>query len=205
MSVNLWIRCIRWNDIVDNKDQDESMIIQLQTCGHSICIGWLKSLMEDQYVKEFYIACTECLMIISEWDILKAITEGELLDYQGKALKAIHQDEADLIKCKCNNYIEVSQGEVNYEVKDENGAIISKESAEHMSKWRVRCPDWTINFWIKWGLETYQPYHTGFTCEQYEKRLNNPKCRFCTNHLEDKKNCANKECIEKVSVHHEGF
>jgi hypothetical protein len=35
--------------------------------------------------------------------------------------------------------MEVVQGEVDYKVKDDAGKAISKEAAEHMSKYRIRC------------------------------------------------------------------
>lgn len=57
------------------------------------------------------------------------------------------------------------------------------------------------------------PYHTGFSCEEYEKYLKSPKCRFCTvgvhdrNSYENPKNslcfkevCNSSECVKNVGA-----
>ncbi len=41
------------------------------------------------------------------------------------------------------------------------------------------------------------PYHTGFTCDQYKEYLESDKCKYCLNMLDKSDNiCKNSECIE---------
>ena len=45
----------------------------------------------------------------------------------------------NIVTCTCRNIIEVVPGSVDYKQKDEKGKVLTRESAEHMSKHRVRC------------------------------------------------------------------
>lgn len=72
--------------------------------------------------------------------------------------------------------MEVVQGEVDNKVKDDAGQLISRDSAVHMSKYRVRCGECEKNFCCKCQAE---PYHIGKTCEQYKEHKEASKCRFC--------------------------
>jgi hypothetical protein len=42
-------------------------------------------------------------------------------------------------QCPCGTFMEISQGEVDYNQKDDMGNIISREAAVHLSHFRVRC------------------------------------------------------------------
>lgn len=63
--------------------------------------------------------------------------------------------------CPCGNIMEVSPGQVEFNAKDDKGAVMSPEAAVHMSKYRVRCRACEQNF-CKGCKE--QPYHAGMTC-----------------------------------------
>lgn len=56
------------------------------------------------------------------------------------------------------------------------GNPISKEAAEHMASFRVRCSNCTKNFCT---VCNRTPYHVGKTCKDAEKNENARKCRFC--------------------------
>jgi hypothetical protein len=45
----------------------------------------------------------------------------------------------NLVTCSCQNIMEVVPGDVDYKIKDDTGQPISKDSAVHMSKFRIRC------------------------------------------------------------------
>ena len=46
----------------------------------------------------------------------------------------------DIVQCKCGNYMGVEPGKIDMNLKDENNKPITREAAECMSKFRVRCP-----------------------------------------------------------------
>ena len=53
-------------------------------------------------------------------------------------MKAIVDGDQSIAMCPCGNAIAVEEGKIDYNVKDDKGNKISKESAEHMSKYRIR-------------------------------------------------------------------
>ena len=72
------------------------------------------------------------------------------------------------------------KGEVDYNMKNDAGQKISRESAEHLAEFRVRCPTCEKVF-CKECNET--PYHIGFTCDSFKERKEALKCRFCLDNL----------------------
>ena len=90
--------------------------------------------------------------------------------------------------------MEIHEGSVDYNVKDDMGQAISKEAAVHMSKYRVRCKDCSDTFCSDCGI---QPYHLGKTCDAFKQHQNAKKCRFCDDEIgvRSKKDvCKKKEC-----------
>jgi hypothetical protein len=76
--------------------------------------------------------------------------------------------------------MQVDQGAVDYNQKDENMKPFSRQAAECMSKYRVRCPlqNCGKNFCCnpQCGAE---PFHSGKTCEEHKKFKEAKKCRYC--------------------------
>lgn len=68
-------------------------------------------------------------------------------------------------KCPCGAFMEIQEGSVDYNVKDDMGQAISKEAAVHMSKYRVRCKDCSDTFCSDCGIK---PYHLGKTCDAFK-------------------------------------
>lgn len=69
-------------------------------------------------------------------------------------------NEANLIKCKCGNLIELLEGKA-YQFKKDDGKVLNKAAAKHMATYRVRCNECEINFCASCKVE---PYHIGKTC-----------------------------------------
>ena len=42
-------------------------------------------------------------------------------------------------KCPCGEFMEIQEGNIDYNAKDEMGNILSTEAAYHMGKYRLRC------------------------------------------------------------------
>eukprot|EP00347_Sterkiella_histriomuscorum_P002581 403367593 len=113
------------------------------------------------------------------------IAQHEIKDLLGEAvieeLEKIQQasllsQNQNLVSCSCGNIMEVVQGEIDYNQKDDMGQAISREAAVHLSKFRIRCLQCQKNFCSNCCSE---PYHTGKTCEQFKEFQNARKCRFC--------------------------
>lgn len=98
--------------------------------------------------------------------------------------------------------MEVLPGRVEYNMKDDTGKQFSKESAEHMAKYRVRCGECQKNFCCQCQAE---PYHGGKTCEQFKELKEARKCRYCLTKLTQappsvkpafKDVCRSQACVE---------
>ena len=55
--------------------------------------------------------------------------------------KKFLEGDDKMVKCKCGCMIEVVEGKVYYDIKNDSGKYINKAAAKHMSQYRVRCPD----------------------------------------------------------------
>jgi hypothetical protein len=49
-------------------------------------------------------------------------------------------ENPNLISCSCGNLMELEEGKVDLNFRDDNNKPITKEPAECMAKYRVRCP-----------------------------------------------------------------
>lgn len=86
--------------------------------------------------------------------------------------------QSNMVKCECGNIMELVEGDVDYNAKDDDGNKISKEAAVHMSKYRIRCSDSKCNK-IFCSTCKIEPYHVGKTCDQHAEYAQADKCRFC--------------------------
>lgn len=57
-------------------------------------------------------------------------------------------DDENIVRCNCGNAIEVVKGAVYYDYKNDEGKLINKTAAKHMSANRVRCNECGNNFCI---------------------------------------------------------
>lgn len=48
-------------------------------------------------------------------------------------------DGSNLVTCKCGVTMELVEGKVDYNQKDEQGKKMNRDAAAHMAKYRVRC------------------------------------------------------------------
>lgn len=142
--------------------------------------------------------CPDCGSQINEYEIKALLGEDLLSRLQEEALKAMVDQDQSIVQCQCGNAIEVSEGKVDYNVKDDQGNKLNRKAAEHMSKYRIRCHACKQNFCTNCQA---QPYHIGKTCEEFKVFSEAVKCRFCGDAIPGGKNegafkdvCKKKEC-----------
>lgn len=92
------------------------------------------------------------------------MTEKEKQAIEKIQLDKVLAAAGNIAKCPCGNIMEISQGQVDYNAKDDAGNIMSPAACIHMSKYRIRCQACENNFCHGCGV---QPYHAGKTCEEY--------------------------------------
>lgn len=107
-------------------------------------------------------------------------------------------EDFNLSKCpNCQYIAEIVPGEIDRNIRDEEGKKLSEESCVHFANHRVRCNKCSENFCSRCKAH---PYHLGMTCEQFKA----PRCRFCHSLLpeEEKESvqkliCTQPECVQK--------
>ena len=118
-------------------------------------------------------------------------------------------ENPNLVSCSCGNVMEVVQGKVDLNARDDNNKPITKEAAECMAKYRVRCP---MNSCGKIFCTNPQcsaePYHNGKTCQQHKEFKEMKKCRYCLSKLTQpspsmlpafKEVCRSADCINLMN------
>jgi hypothetical protein len=66
-----------------------------------------------------------------------------------------------MVRCECSTVLSIEPSKPDYKQKDDMGNPISKEAAEHMASFRVRCSNCAKNFCT---VCNRTPYHVGRTC-----------------------------------------
>ena len=113
------------------------------------------------------VKCGHCGAAVDEYS-MRDILGSELDKIRDQQLK-LQMSGAEIVECpSCNSMFEFEPAQrVDYTAKDDNGKTLSKQHAEHMSKYRVRCASCKENFCI--GCKT-SPYHINYTCEENHKK-----------------------------------
>lgn len=93
-------------------------------------------------------------------------------------------ENPNLVSCSCGNVMEVVQGKVDLNARDDNNKPITKEAAECMAKYRVRCPMTSCSKIFCTNPQCgAEPYHNGKTCQQHKEFKEMKKCRYCMSKL----------------------
>lgn len=198
----LFMSWVKWAKKFDDFEYEK--IHFLETCAHIICKPCFIKVVRKEYIQHQKADWPECGQQINEYEI-KAILGTEVFEsLQKDALMAIVNEDQSMVKCQCGNVMEVSEGKVDYNVKDDQGQKLSRKAAEHMSKYRIRCSACQNNFCT--SCQT-QPYHIGKTCEEHKKFSESIKCRFCGDAIAGGKAggafkdvCKKKECKGMIKM-----
>ena len=104
-----------------------------------------------------------CQMVISE-DYKKQVLGKEKYEkYEQSELMGVFGQVIDCPNCHELNSFE--PGTINYQIKGEQGNLLSKQTCEEYENHRCRSIRCNENFYIKFKTI---PYHIGKTCEEYK-------------------------------------
>lgn len=180
-----------------------------QICGKDINIIYLECIhpmcftcFEKEAEKDFFnMKCKKCSKPITE-KYQKEILKDKFENLQNIAIFKVVEDE--FVPCPiCEQKNDFQPSKVDYNIKDKNGLLISKESAENYAKNRCKCIFCEQDFCIKCSKA---PYHLGNTCEEFDCSPPPKHCKYC-----DEKICSNNirptndicnssECKEKYNI-----
>ena len=144
-------------------------------CNHYVHLDCMKmhsqkQYMDSQIVKWAVWADEVTMAAINSYFGVKFVE-----DLNEELLKIQILQDSNMIQCTCKNFIEVVPGSVDYKQKDDEGRVISRQAAEHMAEFRVRCNICSRVFWSKCNTE---PYHLGKTWQEFDDYRGADKCRF---------------------------
>ena len=180
-------------------ESNYNKIIYLE-CIHPICYNCFEKMAKEYF---FEMKCKKCNKDISDnfkKDILKekydVIEKNSLINILG----------GHIIKCpypNCGEQIAFEPEQINYNIKDNNGKILSKQSAENYAKNKCICGFCKKDFCKECFA---MPYHLGRICEEYGCNPPGKKCKYCdfdikrlnTGPTDDV--CNNEECIQRYMI-----
>ena len=181
-------------------------ILFLEQCCHIVCKLCFKSLVRSIYAKGHPLNCPMCKIPILEMEIKEHIGQQEFEDIQKQMLLSFVDKDESTVSCTCGAIVTIEEGRVDYAQKDDKGQPISKDAAENMSKYRIRCRNCARIFCTSCGAD---PYHLGKTCEEFKNFQVARKCRFCQNEIKNAGNknakpafkdvCDQEECVDLMN------
>jgi len=184
--------------------KQEQVMIQSTECYqlvHKKCFAFeaRKAMLNSRPFK-----CPVCDKVIGDREMREHLNKEVLDEIDKKALNDLLKTNSNLRQCPCGNLMEVSQGEVNMNAKDDQGNPLTHPAAIHMSLFRVRCTECHNNFCSDCKS---QPYHLGKTCEEHARLKVALKCTYCwkeipngANHPKREDVCRDEECSKLVEV-----
>ena len=169
-------------------------------CVHPICYECFE---KEAKKNLFEMACKVCNKPISE-QLKKDVLQDKFENLEKIALMKVLG--GDLIKCPypdCGEQNVFEPGNVEYNVKDATGKLLTRQAAENYARNRCRCGFCKKDFCKACGI---MPYHLGKTCEEYKHHEEAKKCRFCDSEIKgnnmgpDDDVCNSSECRERYMI-----
>ncbi len=110
-----------------------------------------------------------------------------------------------VICVKCEEQFQFNPGQARdiQTMKDDKDKALSQEAKNHYSNYRFKCYKCKTE---QCRMCKADPYHKGYTCDNFKKLKNSKTCRYCgsviskvhhgVKSFEDV--CADKECVDKL-------
>ncbi|KAJ3430755.1 e3 ubiquitin-protein ligase mycbp2 [Anaeramoeba flamelloides] len=188
----------------------QNLMYPLDKCFHYYCISCLSGYILDGIKKQKVsnLSCKTCQSPLVNYDFKYLLTNEQYEEYERASLSEA-MEGTELVKCpNCNFQFErISSTKVQTDYLsmtefDIFGQPLSIQAKMHRNENRYRCTSCHKNFCANCN-ET--PYHLGYNCEDWIKRKNSLKCRFCETTLtesnllkgsEEFEVCNSSGCVE---------
>ena len=154
-------------------------MLQSTECFHTVHLQCFRARALQALIDNQPLTCPTCHKSVSDQEKKAYLDESEIKDIEKRQLDQFIGNQQNMAKCPdeaCGYMIEVAQGQVDYNSKDDAGSVMSPAACIHMSKYRVKCRGCEKTYCHGCGVS---PYHAGKNCEEYQRFLNAKKCRFC--------------------------
>jgi hypothetical protein len=116
--------------------EENLLILECADYFHKDC---MKQSARRQYLDTQQVKCVKCGEPVSTHYINSYFGADFIEELNEDLLRREILKDSNMIQCTCKNLIEVVSGSVDYKQKDDEGKVISRQAAENMAKFRVRC------------------------------------------------------------------
>jgi hypothetical protein len=167
-------------------------------CGHIICTDHMIPRIMRRLPKKGAVRCIMkgCRYYLSVLEIKSLIGDDEYNRLTNP--NPVVPDDVIIVECTCGCAGLIEPGEPNYNTKDSTGKTISRTAAEHMARNRYRCPKCEKILCANCKSE---PYHLGYTCEEYAKFKSSAHCRYCDRVIPGGRvACEDPSCQERLAM-----
>ena len=166
------------------------------SCVHPICSNCFTKYAEENF---YEMKCNICQKMIDEQDKKMILGEKKMTELEQRALMMLVGNLTRCPNCREQNAFE--EGNVDYNVRDEQNQRLSKQAAEDYAKHRCRCGFCKKDFCINPDCQAI-PYHLGKTCEEFKHYEKAKKCRFCEQEIKGNRGpdddvCNDNDCKER--------
>lgn len=161
-----------------HKNQPDMSEMFFPECCHMMCKDHATRRVLKKYPKSDKISCPKkgCKYLMCKEEIENLVSPSDLEKLRDDGLKEFIGENAIIFECSCGTTSIVDPGAVDYSYKDENGKQVSREAAEHMARYRIRCGSCHRITCSKCKSE---PYHLGKNCEEFQNFKKSKKCKYC--------------------------
>ena len=175
----------------DEANKGNKGLIMVDNCFHMTHLTCFKKycqkvLLTRQANGDFCDAkCAKCQSVIDEANLRELLGPQELSAIREMQFNQQSQMAGfQVVECPCCHAkfeFEPSKN-VDYKAKDDTGKTVSRQTAEHMAKYRVRCGFCKENFCVNCNIS---PYHINMSCDEAARKAKALKCRFCLEELKE--------------------
>lgn len=158
------VACIKRFTPLDEQNGNKIMLMETE-CFHMIHKNCFKIVAFNAKSKGAIVKCPmqQCNKSVPEYEVKMHLSPEEQKEMEELEQNYLISQNSAYVRCSCGNVMEVVEGQLDLNQKDDMGKPITREAAVCMSKYRVRCNECQKNFCCNPQCQS-EPYHTGKTC-----------------------------------------
>ena len=171
-------------------------------CLHEICFSCLNRVVtEDLYNSK----CLKCSSTIGINYIKEAIGIDRYQEIETIFLSKQFAGNQIIIcpNTKCNEKVIFEKGNIDYNLKDNDGKKLSPQLCQEYSNQRCRCPSCKLEFCVSCNSS---PYHIGKNCSDFKSYQSAKKCKYCEVEIKDNNRglsanvCKSEDCTTRYKT-----
>ena len=103
------------------QQDEQSTVIQSTDCFHIVHLDCFKAGAKETLLKDTELYCPTCNKEIDKGELKSYLTREEIQEIDEMQMKQFMQENQNLVRCPCGNMMEVEEGQVDFNGKDDKG------------------------------------------------------------------------------------